>query len=571
MKKIMICALAVGMFTACSQEETLSTQAPLQISFANAYVNNATRAAIDPSFSINGANGTTKLVGFDVWGFMDETSGVVFNGEDVTGGDGAWTYSNTQYWAPNHTYYFGALAPMNSKNIGYNSTDGSAGKFGLGNVHFVNENGTEDLIYAAATKTTPAEITSDPGAVKLEFNHLLSKVKFSFTNGFNNDNAFITVKNIRMTAPKEATINLNQENWWSSNEDGKGWALWGQSPDITLDFGDMETPKVAEGKSSESTYERFTFPAKGTREYIVTFDVELYMGDQLAYSNNLMTKISGAELFMGKAYNFHAEINSENIVPGDDPNAKLYPIEFTATVKDWEDGNGYDGEDIDTGSLPVLTGEAATCPADKTTTLPTSAVIASSVNVLGTLDGNGNTLFAAEEPTNNGLVCPEGTATVKNVTIDGENRMTTDNKGLRAIYITKAGTYTIDNVKVEDVTYAINVNTKADVELNVTNSTLEGWTSYGSTTTATFKNTSFTCGTYAYFRPYGNTTLEDCNFEDGFVIDFSQLTANATKITFKNCKYNGTLITAENINTLKSSASEPVAFIENYDATVVAF
>ena len=439
MKKIMICALAVGMFTACSQEETLSTQAPLQISFANAYVNNATRAAIDPSFSINGANGTTKLVGFDVWGFMDETSGVVFNGEDVTGGDGAWTYSNTQYWAPNHTYYFGALAPMNSKNIGYNSTDGSAGKFGLGNVHFVNENGTEDLIYAAATKTTPAEITSDPGAVKLEFNHLLSKVKFSFTNGFNNDNAFITVKNIRMTAPKEATINLNQENWWSSNEDGKGWALWGQSPDITLDFGDMETPKVAEGKSSESTYERFTFPAKGTREYIVTFDVELYMGDQLAYSNNLMTKISGAELFMGKAYNFHAEINADNIVPGDDPNAKLYPIEFTATVKDWDNNNGdeyvYDGEDIKTYTAIATEKElAAAAAAGGKFTLASDITLTSTLAVSEnmTLKLNGKTLKNKIDNAKTDVIVVAENATL---TIEGEGTVeaVTGNDGYAVI------------------------------------------------------------------------------------------------------------------------------------------
>ena len=563
MKKIMICALAVGMFTACSQEETLSTQAPLQISFDGAYVNNASRA-IDPSFH----NEKNPLKAFDVWGFMDEPGSIVFNDEDVTYDGTNWKTATLQYWAPEHDYYFAAIAPMNSPNITVNTTN--ANQYGLGIVDFNNIDGTEDLIYAAATATTKGITISEsaPGKVALTFNHLLSKVKFSFTNTFPNENAYIKVTNIKMTAPYSATINLNADKWW----EGQKWTFGSDTDQTTLSFGNMDTEKVASGISSESQYERLTFPSTAAASYIVTFDVELFYGSVSAYKNTLQTTITGATLEMGKAYNFHANIDANNIVPDDgDEESKLYPIEFTATVKEWVDGNGYEGGTINTGSLPVLEGENATIAADATKVLTESAVIATSYNVAGSLDGNGNTLFAAEEPTNNGLVCPEGTATVKNVTIDGENRMTTDNKGLRAIYITKAGTYTIDNVKVEDVTYAINVNTKADVELNVTNSTLEGWTSYGSTTIATFKNTSFTCGTYAYFRPYGNTTLEDCNFEDGFVIDFSQLTANATKITFKNCKYNGTLITAENINTLKSSASEPVAFIENYDATVVAF
>lgn len=430
MKKIMICALAVGMFTACSQEETLSTQAPLQISFDGAYVNKATRS-IDPSLT------TKTLKGFDVWAFMDETAGVVFDGEDVTGGEGNWNYTNTQYWAPNHTYYFAALAPMNSPNVGYGKEN--AGKLGLGEISFRNVDGTEDLIYAATTKTTPAEITSDPGKVAFEFSHLLSKVKFSFTNGFKNDNAFITVKNIKMTAPSFAQLNLNQEDWWSSNQDAKGWRLWGQEPDVTLEFGDMEIEKVEEGKSSESKHERFTFPAEGTREYIVTFDVELYMGDQLAYSNNLMTKISGAELFMGKAYNFHAEINADNIVPGDDPNAKLYPIEFTATVKDWDNNNGdeyvYDGEDIKTYTAIATEKElAAAAAAGGKFTLASDITLTSTLAVSEnmTLKLNGKTLKNKIDNAKTDVIVVAENATL---TIEGEGTVeaVTGNDGYAVI------------------------------------------------------------------------------------------------------------------------------------------
>ena len=572
MKKLFICALAVGLFTACSQDETISQQSPMQISFDGAFVSNATRAAEDPSIT------TATIDGFDVWAFMDETSGVVFDGEDVTKSEAGWSYKNTQYWAPNHTYYFGALAPMNSVNVGYNSKDDSAGKLGLGTISFKNIDGTEDLIYAATTKTTPAEITSDPGKVNLEFKHLLSKVKFSFTNGFQNDNAFITVKNIKMTAPSTAIIKLNQEDWWSSNEDGKGWNLTQNEADVTLAFGDMETAKVGEAGKSESQYERLTFPAKGSRTYVVTFDVELYMGTVLAYTNTLETTISGAELKMGYAYNFHAEINANNIVPGDGEGDKLFPIEFDVIeVKDWDkdeetnDSYIHEGGEIDTESLPFL--EINSIAADEIKELEESAVIATTLKVAGTLDGKGYTLSAAAEPTDNGMIRPTDEAEIKDVTLDGGNKYATNERNLRAIFITSGGKYTFDNVKAIGFGYALNVSTTAAVTLTVKNSTLEGWTSYGTSTTATFDNVTFTCGTYellgddapyhnGYYRPYGQTTLNNCKFAEGFKIDLSSVGEGKT-IKFTDCYYNNVLITAENINTL--------GFIENYASNKVAF
>ena len=566
MKKLFVCALAASMFTACSLDETISQQSPMQISFDGAFVSNATRAAEDPSIT------TATIDGFDVWAFMDEVSGVVFDGEDVTKSEAGWSYKNTQYWAPSHTYYFAALAPMNSVNVGYSSTNGGAGNLGLGNISFKNIDGTEDLIYAATTKTTPAEITSDPGKVNLEFKHLLSKVKFSFTNGFQNDNAFITVKNIKMTAPSSAIINLNQEDWWSSNEDGKGWNLTQTEADVTLAFGDMETAKVGEAGKSESQYERLTFPAKGSKTYVVTFDVELYMGEVLAYTNTLKTTISGAELKMGYAYNFHAEINADNIVPGDGDGNKLFPIEFEVVeVKGWYKGNGYDGGKIDTESLPIL--DVTSIAAGEVKTLDKSAVIATTLNVAGTLDGKGNTLSAAAEPTDNGMIRPTDGAEIKNVTLDGGNKYATNERNLRAIYITSGGKYTFDNVKAIGFGYALNVSTTAAVTLTVKNSTLEGWTSYGTSTTATFDNVTFTCGTYellgdggpfhnGYFRPYGQTALNNCKFAEGFKIDLGSLGEGKT-VKFSNCYYNNVLITAENINTL--------GFIENNAEGKVVF
>lgn len=208
--------------------------------------------------------------------------------------------------------------------------------------------------------------------------------------------------------------------------------------------------------------------------------------------------------------------------------------------------------------------------AGEAVTLSADAVVYGSVKVTDNVfDGAGNTLSAAEVPSNNGMIRPAGNVTVKNVKIDGNNLSWNDNgteRGLRGLYINDGGNYVFDKVEVYNVTYAINVNTTKTVTLNVSNSILEGWSSYGSSTTASFSIVTFkvnpTSGV-GYFRPYGNTVLSNCSFDNGFKVDFSELVKNSTTIKFDKCKYNGTLITAENIQTL--------GFIENYDATVVVF
>lgn len=101
---------------------------------------------------------------------------------------------------------------------------------------------------------------------------------------------------------------------------------------------------------------------------------------------------------------------------------------------------------------------------------------------------------------------------------------------------------------------------------------MQGQTSYGSSTTATFTNVDFTVGAYyttntyssndnGLFRPQGNTVLTDCNFAEGFYLDLGSVKAGNT-VKLDNCKYNGTLITADNIQSL--------GFIDNY-ADVVVF
>lgn len=138
----------------------------------------------------------------------------------------------------------------------------------------------------------------------------------------------------------------------------------------------------------------------------------------------------------------------------------------------------------------------------------------------------------------------QGNATFKNLVIDGNNA-SYDGYGIRGIFLTGAGTVTIENVTIKNVTYTIN-DDSATKTVKVKNSTLEGWTSYNPNTTGEFENVNFTKGTYATFRPHGTTTLTDCSFEEGFVLLLDKL-ADGKTVTIKNCTYNGTPITSANI------------------------
>ena len=551
MKKIFLCALAAAaLTTACNKAEVIDVVGTPAIQFENAFVGNATRAAEDPSYS-----GTKELTELSLYGFMNTTSGVVFNNErlakDITNAEltQAWRYANTQYWTPGNTYYFAAVAPL-VKNGGDVALDFSkANEYGAGVISFTQpaDAGSVDVLYDAKKVECKEGQTMNP--VAFTMSHMLAKVKFSFTNGFGNDNAYVTVKNIRMTAPAAGSINVAQADWWSTN----CWELTGGQ--TTLEFGDMETAKLASKGNTESAKERLTIPTGADQSYNVTFDVELYYGDQLAYSNTLETVIEGAELKIGRAYNFHATIDATNIVPGEGDDDKLKPIEFTVEVKGWEDGKGYDGGVINTGSLTVLEEDYAVA-ADKVGTLEASSVTSSTVAVAGTFDGAGNTLTITEGTAdyvsdgNFKLIALNGeNVTVKNMVIDGNNasaKVGSTTYGVRNIVIDAAGTYTIDNVKSINATYPLHVRTTAEVELIVTNSTMEGWLSYNAGTTASFENVAFTTGTYGRFRPYGTTTLTNCSFDNGYVIDLSHLAAGE-KVTFVNCTYNGVALAEANI------------------------
>ena len=317
MKKVLFGILCIGAAIGCAREE-VKTSNEIAIAFTDTFINpQMTRSNIaDPTIT------TGTIDAFKVWGFMDSVGGLMFDGELVTKENGEWTYEHTQFWAPNHTYYFGALAPVENCNWTLDKTN--ANEYGLGVVSFTNLEGTEDLLYTATSVKTPdinTLLSAGMDPVSILFNHLLSKIKFTFINGFTTPNITMKVSDIQMTVPKAASIDLAVENWWDNDD----WKLTGTET-TTLDFADVPVLEIT--KSAPSANERLTIPADKTASYDISFKVTLYVGDQIAMEVDKTATLTNVAFNMGKSYNIKTEINPENL--------GLHPIEFDVIeVKDW--------------------------------------------------------------------------------------------------------------------------------------------------------------------------------------------------------------------------------------------
>ena len=470
MKKLFVAVLAIAGLVACNNEETVLVQGPAPIAFDGSFVETRANEAKDPSIT------TENITGFDVWGFMDKAEGQIFDREHVTGTKGKFTYANIQYWVPGHNYYFAATAPAQSKNIVLTTPATTDATKGLGVVDFTVTDGAEDFLYSAVGPIAAPEAGAtivDP--VKFELNHMLSKVKFTFTNGFDNELATIDVTNVRMVVPSKGTIKLDQDDWWSTNQ----WVLGTET--VELAFGDACTGLEVR-ESQEAANERIIFPANATQSYTITFDVKLWQGGVEAYSGTKNGIVEGVALQIGKAYNFKVELNASNITAD---GSELLPIVFDVEeVKTWVNGGETDVVSVTTVSTPEEL-KAAIANSDGIIKLTNSLTVVDASIVVPadrdiTLDLNSNTITAGTldpiknygkmEIMNGKVVAGNsentrrciynyGTMTINDV----EFTQTYDKKGAA---INNEGIMTINNATVNSVFYAVwssGANTKTTI------------------------------------------------------------------------------------------------------------
>ena len=346
MKKTLLAILATVAMVACSNDEIVREAAPEAIGFDNAFVNNSTRSVNDPSYS-----NTNLFHDFAVYGFVENAS--LFNKVQVSGDtlNGDWTYTNTQYWIAGANYDFYAVAPYNGNWV--IKADPKPASTGA-QISFTNVNGTQDLLYSGIVECK-GEVSGND-AVAFTFKHILSRVKFSFKNGYNASAATIRVRDIKITnafktgeatlaVDDAATTNVDETVAWKNQAAGENDFVisFGAATDLesTTDVKEATVAEYAFGKTVESHSERLLIP--GSKEWNISFVVDLLVSHEVikTYSHTAKATI---DLKPGMSYDIKAVITAENI----DPAHAQEPIEFTATMTDWTDATTENGATVDT-------------------------------------------------------------------------------------------------------------------------------------------------------------------------------------------------------------------------------
>ena len=327
MKKVILALTVAATMVSCISNEIVNQPDIAKIDFAAGVQNGSSR--VD-----NPAITTANIDAFDVWAFMDEPSGIVFDQKRVSkNANGDWYYDNVQYWYASHTYNFVALAPVDHSNIEVvKANEPYIAPEGLGSVTFTNLDGTDDLIYAEQQVTTPATITA-MAPVGLSFKHLLSKIRFTFKNCFNGEYESLVVSDIKMVAKNKAQVDLTQDVF--------SWVLDANAQDVVLDFGHAgEAKNFGIGESVSCDNHRLTIPADASQVYAVTFTVSTYNGTVKGQDYPIEVSIKNCEFKPGKQYNFKVELSGDAM--GLDPIVFGQPV-----VDDWvTDANPEEENDL---------------------------------------------------------------------------------------------------------------------------------------------------------------------------------------------------------------------------------
>lgn len=321
MKKLLLVGIAAtAMLASCSNDETVGNpEQNAAISFSS-FVDKSTRA-------INTGNTLDEF--FRVWGFRGDVND--FANVEQVATDG--TYSPAQYWTLGYKYNFAAIAPQSvGKDAEVTCTNGTVS----GTLNFKNEANVTDLLYAF---NGDMDATDEIPTVKvnLTFDHMLSKVKFTFANGFDtNEYSFyvenVTIKNVE----SQATLTIPAKKWSSFTE----------SKNVA--FGNVSnSDNRIEQNADDETEAKLIIPNTAKVSYTVVFDLYVYKNGMNLKADNgayMHTVVMPEMLFvMGNGYNFKATIGNTNYDPEVDPDTNT-KIEFEPSVNKWIEENENDEE-----------------------------------------------------------------------------------------------------------------------------------------------------------------------------------------------------------------------------------
>ena len=310
MKKFFIAIVALAA-TACSNNDIISIDRQT-IGFGNPFVNNSVRADYSSSM----------IDQFKVYGTVTGNGNTIalYNGANVTRGDAAygapWTCTQTEYWIPNCTYAFqavvdGEITTKDGKQVIEYTVGQNKGTDSI-----------SDLLYATAEATTNGEATPtgniQNGCVAFTFEHLLSKVGFTFTNTTGGKYSY-----------NVTGVSFTDHDSTGTYTIGTGWDTTVSKSATALSFGVPGVVASTTPVSAPTTHQIIP----GTQTLKVTINYDIYYDGKNVSPNLSVTEDLEYPFAKNTAYNIAVELPA----PGQ-------PIQFSVAATDgigaW--GNGGD-------------------------------------------------------------------------------------------------------------------------------------------------------------------------------------------------------------------------------------
>ena len=346
-KVFWLAAMAVTVSMAsCSLEEVVEQPTPQAIGFSS-FVGKSTKAATE----IAAPGQTNGLTTFYVYGAYISGAGTdydinVFNGNTVTVTNintPSTPDGETKYWVANKQYKFVAYSNGNSthNNVSFNGDD-------KGHITITDyEAGTSDLILAEQSVTTTDISGTSPGAVELEFKHLLSQVAFEFKNGFTNGYR-VKITDLKFSVNNKATYS------YETQSSAYGWSTPSESADKSYTVNSNAVFDNTAAKTSEFNFvipqtntvikASFTVTVYDTDGKTVVATKEYKDDDAVSLATGITTTPNaGTENTWtpGYKYKYTATINADVL---DDV---MFPIKFTvSSVEGWTDAKNGSNEDF---------------------------------------------------------------------------------------------------------------------------------------------------------------------------------------------------------------------------------
>lgn len=478
MKKVLLTIAAAVALVACTNDEVIGTYQDA-IGFEGAYVENATRAAIDKTYD------NDNLQEFQVYATISNTTGTanIFEGEKVVRGNSLgqgtnWSYdaTNTQYWVAGNTYNFRAVADGNVENATEAVTDA---KGLLTGVKLLDVNAQRDILFA---EQMAVDYTAGEGAktVKFTFRHLLSKVKFTFKNTIATDNGYgYEVTNIAINNTAKSAEYTIGGKWEKTAEVAN--VAFGNATSANEE--NAEATLIAYNGKEESNLERLLVP--GTENMNITFTYTLYKDDVVIDTQDKTIDTDAITLEEGGAYNFVISLGNpgepihfdvEEVTEWVPAGGEQVSMVTVSTVEDFLAAVANPEVDVITLSGDLVLNDSATrATADPTVTVKKDKTLA--INL------GGYTLSATSTNTGknyNMFDVNGGELTVTNGKLVYEHKGANMgwNSSTNLFNITAGGVLNLDGVTAQnlggsDMAFVAHLNNWGEATLNVNNSTLE--------------------------------------------------------------------------------------------------